>query len=71
MNPNISSNMSLIQQNQDINTMEVEQMRTMREIKKQDEFKPVKSKLPIDIDTFLQMNIEGISIKKEQNSNNY
>lgn len=38
---------------------------TMREVKKDEHFKPVKSKLPIDIDSFLGMNIEGISIKKE------
>ena len=39
---------------------------TMRAVKKQDEFKSVKTKLPIDIDSFLDMKIEGISIKKEE-----
>lgn len=40
-------------------------LNTIRDVKKHDDFKLIRSKLPIDIDTFLEQKIDGISIKKE------
>ena len=41
-------------------------LNAIRDVKKRDEFKTTKTKLPIDIDSFLEQKITGISIKKEQ-----